>query len=145
MTARQLELRAIPQFDSGRWKVRFERVPVDRNNETTMGIDFDSAAQARANKTIEAHWFLLPIERGSANDKHSVEQIVEAPAISETKKETYVTLTSSALRGSRLETDEQIRSVICITTDQLDHTPQPRPTARSEPSRREFQHACRLC
>jgi hypothetical protein len=60
MKARQLELRAIPQFDSGRWKLRLERVPVDPDNETTMGMDFDSAAQARVNETNEAHWFLLP-------------------------------------------------------------------------------------
>jgi hypothetical protein len=64
MKARQPELRAIPQFDSGRWKLRLERVPVHPHNETTMGVDFDSAAQARVNETNEAHWFLLPIERG---------------------------------------------------------------------------------
>jgi hypothetical protein len=40
-----------------------ERVPVDPDNETTMGVDFDSAAQARVNETNEAHWSLLPIER----------------------------------------------------------------------------------
>ncbi|MGC1323645.1 MAG: hypothetical protein WA849_15810 [Candidatus Udaeobacter sp.] len=28
MKARQLELRGIPQFDSGRWKLRLERLPV---------------------------------------------------------------------------------------------------------------------
>jgi hypothetical protein len=64
MKARQLELRAIPQFDSGRWKLRLERVPLDLNNETTMGVDFNSATQARVNETNEAHWSLLPIERG---------------------------------------------------------------------------------
>ena len=41
-----------------------ERVPVHADNETTMGVDFDSAAQARVNETNEAHCFLLPIERG---------------------------------------------------------------------------------
>jgi hypothetical protein len=41
-----------------------ERVPVDPDNETTMGVDLDSAAQATANETNEAHSFLLPIERG---------------------------------------------------------------------------------
>jgi len=60
----QPELRAIPQFDSGRWKLRLECVPVDPDNETTMGMDFDSAAQASVNETNEAHWFPLPIERG---------------------------------------------------------------------------------
>jgi hypothetical protein len=63
MKVSQPELRAIPQFDSGRWKLRLERVPVDPNNETTMGVDFDSAAQAKVNETNEAHWSLLPIER----------------------------------------------------------------------------------
>ncbi len=64
MKARQPELRGIPQFDSGRWKWRLERVPVDPDNETTMGVDVDSAAQARLNETNGAHWFPLPIERG---------------------------------------------------------------------------------
>jgi len=58
------ELIAIPQFDSGRWKLRLERVPVDPDNETTMGMDFDSAAQASVNETNEAHCFPLWIERG---------------------------------------------------------------------------------
>jgi hypothetical protein len=60
MKARQPELRAIPQFDCGRWKLRLERVPVDPDNETTTGVDFDSATQARVNEINEAHWFLLP-------------------------------------------------------------------------------------
>ena len=65
MKARQPEFRAIPQFDSGRWKWRLERVPVDPDNETTMGVDFDSVAHAMGDETNEAHWFLLPIDRGS--------------------------------------------------------------------------------
>jgi hypothetical protein len=56
MKARQPELRAISQFDSGTWKLRLERVPVDPDNETTMDVDFHSAAQARVNETNEAHW-----------------------------------------------------------------------------------------
>jgi len=64
MKARQLELRGIPQFDSGRWKLRLERVPVHPDNETTIEMDFDSAAQASVNETNGAHWFLSPIERG---------------------------------------------------------------------------------
>ena len=64
MRAQQPEFRVIPQFDSGRWKLRLERVPVDPDNETSMGMGFDSAAQARVNETNETHWFLLPIERG---------------------------------------------------------------------------------
>ena len=39
MKARQPEFRAIPQFDSGRWKLRLERVPAHPDNETTMGIE----------------------------------------------------------------------------------------------------------
>jgi hypothetical protein len=33
MKARQLELRAIPQFDSGRWKLRLERVPISADKQ----------------------------------------------------------------------------------------------------------------
>ena len=58
MKARQPELRGIPQFDAGRWKLRLERVPVDSDNETTMGMDFDSAAQSRANSNNETHWLV---------------------------------------------------------------------------------------
>jgi hypothetical protein len=61
MKTRQPELRAIPQFDSGRWKLRLERMPVDPDNEATMDLDFDSAAHARVSETNEAS--LLPIER----------------------------------------------------------------------------------
>ena len=64
MKTRQPEFRAIPQFDSGRWKLRLERVPVDPDKDTTMGIDVDSGAQAKVNETNKAHWFLLPSERG---------------------------------------------------------------------------------
>jgi hypothetical protein len=60
MRAQQPELRGIPQFDSGRWKLRLERAPVAPDNETTMGVDFDSPAQASVNEIN----FLLPIERG---------------------------------------------------------------------------------
>jgi hypothetical protein len=64
MKTRQPEFRAIPQFDSGRWKLRLERMPVGSDNETTMVMEFDSAAEATVNETNEAHWFLLPSERG---------------------------------------------------------------------------------
>src|ERR1700751_3235845 len=33
MKAPQPELRAIPQFDCGRWKLRLERVPVSANRQ----------------------------------------------------------------------------------------------------------------
>jgi hypothetical protein len=33
MKARQPELRGIPQFDSGRWKLRLERVPLCTDNQ----------------------------------------------------------------------------------------------------------------
>ena len=75
MKARQLELRAIPQFDSGRWKLRLERVPVGSDNETTMGVDFDSAAQARVNETNEAHGSCYQASAADANGKHPVERI----------------------------------------------------------------------
>ena len=65
MKARQPELRAVPQFDSGRWKLRLERVPVHPNNETTMGVGFDSATEARVNESNKAHLWLLPIERST--------------------------------------------------------------------------------
>jgi hypothetical protein len=58
MKTRQLELRGIPQFDSGRWKLRLERVPVDPDNETMTGMEFDSVTQARVDKTNKAHWLL---------------------------------------------------------------------------------------
>ena len=64
MKTRQPQLRAIPQFDSGRWKLRLEFVPVHPDNETTIGMDFDSDVQARVKETSQAHWFPLPIERG---------------------------------------------------------------------------------
>ena len=41
-----------------------ERVPVDPDNETTIDVDFDPATQARGNEIHEAHWSLLPSERG---------------------------------------------------------------------------------
>jgi len=63
MKTRQLELRAIPQFDSGRWKLRLERVPVHPDNETKMGVDFDSAAQARVNETASST--LVPVRKWS--------------------------------------------------------------------------------
>jgi hypothetical protein len=34
MKARQLELTAIPQFDSGRWKLRLERLPVSADKQS---------------------------------------------------------------------------------------------------------------
>ena len=74
MKARQPEFRVIPQFDSGRWKLRLELVPVDPDNETTMGRDFDSAARARVNGTKEAYWSCYQSSAADANDKHSVKE-----------------------------------------------------------------------
>ena len=65
MKTQQPEFRAIPQFDSGRWKLRLELVPVHPESETTMGIDLDSATQAGVNETKKAYSLLLPIERGT--------------------------------------------------------------------------------
>ncbi len=64
MKARHPELRAIPQFDCGRWKLRLEVVPVAPVNDTTMSLNVDSAAQAKVNETNGTHWSLLPIECG---------------------------------------------------------------------------------
>jgi hypothetical protein len=33
MKTRQPEVRAIPQFDSGRWKLRLERVPISADKQ----------------------------------------------------------------------------------------------------------------
>ena len=84
MKARHPELRAIPQFDSGRWKLRLERVSVSPDNETTMGLDVDSAAQVKVNETNGTHWSLLPIERGRRERQTFCRTNREAPAISET-------------------------------------------------------------
>jgi hypothetical protein len=75
MKTRQPELRAIPQFDSGRWKLRLERVPVAPDNETTMGVGFDSAAQARVNETNENIGRRYQSSATDAKDKHPVERI----------------------------------------------------------------------
>ena len=68
MKASHAQLIATPQFDSGRWKLRLERVPVDPDNETTMGMDSDSGVQARINETNETYSFSLPIEPGKLGD-----------------------------------------------------------------------------
>jgi len=34
MKTRQLQLKAIPQFDSGRWKLRLELLPVSANKQS---------------------------------------------------------------------------------------------------------------
>jgi hypothetical protein len=75
MKASHLQLIATPQFDSGRWKLRLERVPVDPDNESTMGVDFDSAAQARVNEPDEALGSCYQSSAADTNDKHSVERI----------------------------------------------------------------------
>lgn len=54
MRAQQPEFRVIPQFDSGRWKLHLELVRVDPDSKTTMGMDLDSATQARVNETNKA-------------------------------------------------------------------------------------------
>ena len=38
MKTRQPQLRAIPQFDSGRWKLRLERVLIDPDNHAEIGM-----------------------------------------------------------------------------------------------------------
>ena len=34
MNGPQVELRAIPQFDAGRWKLRLERVPISADEQS---------------------------------------------------------------------------------------------------------------
>ena len=62
MKARQPELRGIPQFDSGRWKLRLELVPLSAGKQTTISTDFDSAAQASIDETAGSTLFLLETE-----------------------------------------------------------------------------------
>ena len=84
MKARQPEFRAIPQFDSGRWKWRLERVPVDPDNETAMGMDFDSAAQASVNETNERIGSRYRSNTADANDKHPVGRIGRSQRLAKT-------------------------------------------------------------
>jgi hypothetical protein len=53
------------------------------DNEITMGMDFDSAAQASVNEINEAH-SPLPIERGRRERSTACRTNREAPALSET-------------------------------------------------------------
>jgi hypothetical protein len=75
MKAGQPELRGIPQFDSGRWKLRLEVVPVDPVNDITMGMDFDLDAQARVNETNEDIGSCYQSSAADANDKYPLERI----------------------------------------------------------------------
>ena len=65
MKARQLELRGVPQFDSGRWKLRLERVPLDPDNETTMG----SALPGNATKSVVPSRPIIPMSETKALDE----------------------------------------------------------------------------
>jgi hypothetical protein len=40
-----MELRGIPQFDSGRWKLRLELVPVHPDNHAEIGMSSNRTAQ----------------------------------------------------------------------------------------------------
>src|SRR4029077_1519565 len=83
MKTRQPELRAIPQFDSGRWKLRLERVPVDPDNETAMGVDFDSAHKRGSTRPMRRIGSRYRSSAAAANDKTSCRTNREATAISE--------------------------------------------------------------
>jgi len=77
MKARQPELRAIPQFDAGRWKLRLERVPLPAGKQSTMSTDFDSAAQPRIEET-ECDT-LVPVRnvaQQTVNHEHPIERVV---------------------------------------------------------------------
>ena len=67
MKGRQPGLRAIPQFDCGQWKLRLERVPVDPDNETTIGTDFDSPAQSKVGETDRARSYRYQSSTTDAN------------------------------------------------------------------------------
>ena len=50
MKTRQPELRAIPQFDSGRWKLRLERVPLsadERPDNQHNSYEIETAIRKR--------------------------------------------------------------------------------------------------
>ena len=47
-----------------------ERVPVNPDNETTMGMAFDSAAQARVTKPTRHIGSCYQASAADANDKH---------------------------------------------------------------------------
>jgi hypothetical protein len=51
MKTRQPELRAILQFDSGRWKLRLERVPASSDNQTN---DEQTTLTTKANIQYES-------------------------------------------------------------------------------------------
>jgi len=65
MKARQPELRGIPQFDSGRWKLRLERVPPAPDNETTMG----SALPGNAIKSVVRSRPIIPMSKIKARNE----------------------------------------------------------------------------
>ena len=76
MRTRKVEFRAIPQFDSGRWKLRLERVPVDPDNETAIGMAFDSARNNPGLTRPMGHiCSRYQSSAADANDKHPVERI----------------------------------------------------------------------
>ena len=73
MKPRQPELRGIPQFDSGRWKLRLEFVPLDPDNETTIGNDFDSA-QAGVTRLLRHIGSCHQANATRVNNKHPVNE-----------------------------------------------------------------------
>jgi hypothetical protein len=75
MKTRQPELRAIPQFDSGRWKLRLEVVLIDRDNETTIGMDFESAPEPGSTTPMRHIRSCYQSSAADANDKHPLERI----------------------------------------------------------------------
>jgi len=74
MKARQPELRAIPQFDSGRWKLRLARVPVHPKNETTTGVDSIRPHKPRSTRPMRHIGSCYQSSAADANDKHPVNE-----------------------------------------------------------------------
>jgi hypothetical protein len=62
MKTSQAEVSGKPQFDSGRWKLRLELVPLSAGKQATISTDFDSAAQASIDETASST--LVPVRNG---------------------------------------------------------------------------------
>ncbi|HJY53267.1 MAG TPA: hypothetical protein VKD89_04520 [Candidatus Udaeobacter sp.] len=83
MKTRLPELRAIPQFDAGRWKLRLERAPAGPDNQVTIGMEFDSVHKPRSTKPMRHIGSCYQSSAADANDNILANES-EPPAISET-------------------------------------------------------------
>ena len=57
MKASHAQLIATPQFDSGRWKLRLERVPISPRNHAKVGMKTNPSAQGSGWNV--SFWFAL--------------------------------------------------------------------------------------